>query len=74
MLETVIDILEDFTDVSKSEINRESKLVADLGLCSIDVMNLAVEFENIFNFEIPEEDIREFGTVGDLIDYIESHK
>ena len=71
MLEKVIDILDEFVAINRNMVTENSKLVADLGLSSLDVINVVVEFEDQFEIEIPEERIREFVTVGDIVDYLE---
>lgn len=73
MFEKVIEILEGFTEVEKEKMNKDSKLVADLGLNSLDVVNIVVEFEDEFDIEIPDEDIREFQTIQNILDYLETN-
>lgn len=73
MFEKIIEILEGFTEVEKEKMNKDSKLVADLGLNSLDVVNIVVEFEDEFDIEIPDEDIREFQTIQNILDYLETN-
>lgn len=73
MFEKIIEILEGFTEVEKEKMNKDSKLVADLGLNSLDVVNIVVEFEDEFDVEIPDEDIREFQTIQNILDYLETN-
>jgi acyl carrier protein len=72
MLEKVIEILLDFTEVEKEIITEKSKLIADLGLNSLDVINIVVTFEEEFNIEIPNQSIKNFVTVGDIVEYLET--
>jgi acyl carrier protein len=72
MLEKVIEILSDFTEVEKEKITEKSKLIADLGLNSLDVINIVVTFEEEFNIEIPNQSIKNFVTVGDIVEYLET--
>lgn len=73
MLERVIDILADFTTLEKNKITKDSELVTDLGLNSLDVINVVVEFEDIFDIEIPDQIIKELVTVGDVAEYLEKN-
>lgn len=73
MFEKITEILEGFTEVEKEKMNKDSKLVADLGLNSLDVVNIVVEFEDEFDIEIPDEDIREFQTIQNILDYLETN-
>ena len=73
MLERVIDILADFTTLEKDKITKDSELVTDLGLNSLDVINVVVEFEDRFDIEIPDQIIKELVTVGDVAEYLEKN-
>lgn len=73
MFNRVIRILEAFTEVEIEKMNKDSKLVADLGLNSFDVVNIVVEFEDEFGIEIPDEDIKEFQTIQNVLDYLQTH-
>lgn len=74
MLEKVIEILSEYTEISKDNINMESGLVNDLGLSSLDVINVVVAFEDEFEIEIPDQIIKELVTVGDVVKYLETVK
>lgn len=73
MLERVIDILAEFTLLEKDTISEQANLVADLGLNSLDVINLVVAFEEEFDIEIPDQKIKDLVVVGDIVKYLETH-
>lgn len=73
MLERVIDILSEFTLLEKEKIAKNSGLVNDLGLNSLDVINVVVAFEEEFDIEIPDSKIKELVTVGDIEEYLEKY-
>lgn len=73
MLEKVIDILSGFTMLDKEKITKDSSLVNDLGLNSLDVINVVVAFEEEFNIEIPDSNIKKLITVGDIEEYLATH-
>lgn len=73
MLEKVKEILKDYTETPPSEITLTSNLVKDLDLNSLDVVNIVVAFEDEFEIEIPDREIRHLTTVGDIIKYLEEH-
>ena len=73
MIEKVIDILADFTTLEKNMITEKSSLVTDLGLSSLDVINVVVAFEDEFDIEIPDQKIKELVTVGDIVEYLEKN-
>ena len=71
MLDQIKAILKDYVEVPEDKIIPEANLVGDLGLNSLDVMNLVMEFEDAFGIEIPDEDIGRFMTVQDVVEYVE---
>ncbi len=73
MIEKVIDILVDFTTLEKNMTTEKSSLVTDLGLSSLDVINVVVAFEDEFDIEIPDQKIKELVTVGDIVEYLEKN-
>lgn len=73
MLERVIDILAEFTLLEKEKITKDSGLVNDLGLNSLDVINVVVAFEEEFGIEIPDSKIKELVTVGNIVEYLERY-
>lgn len=67
MFEKVKEILSKFTD---ADITESSSLEADLGLSSFDVVEIVCEFEDAFDIEIPDRDIRKLVNVGDILEYL----
>lgn len=44
----------------------------DLSADSLDSIELAMELENTFGIEIPDEDMKGMATVGDVVEYVAS--
>lgn len=55
------------------KITEESSLVDELGLDSLEAMELMMEVENEFDVTIPESEIGNFSKVKDFIDYLEQN-
>jgi len=72
--ERVIEIISDQMGVSKDSVTKETSFVNDLGADSLDTVELVMELEEEFDITIPDEDAEKIQTVGQAIDYIESHK
>lgn len=53
-----------------SQIQKESRLIEDLMLDSLDILDLVFKLEEDFNIEIPETELR-FVTVQDVIAYVQ---
>ena len=64
-------ILVDRLGVVESKITENSSFIDDLGLDSLDIVELIMLFEEEFNIEIPDEDMEKIKTVGDLIKYLD---
>ncbi len=71
MLEKLKTIIEDYSSKTDVEITENTVLIADLGLNSLDLVNLACVVEDEFDIEIPDRAIKDFKTVGDVIAFIE---
>ncbi len=70
MLEKVRDILSKYTKTGRDYITESAVLTADLGLSSFDVVSIVTEFEDEFDIEIPDRDIRKMVTVSDILAYL----
>ena len=52
-------------------MNEDSEVIDDLGADSLDIVDLVMTLEEEFDTEIPDEDIENLKTVGDIVKYIE---
>lgn len=67
MLEKLTQIIRDYTGNQSIELTEKTMLSGDLGLSSLDLVNLAAEIEDEFDIEIPDRAIKNIKTVGDII-------
>ena len=58
-------------NVSEETVTLESDFVKDLGADSLDVAELVMLFENEFSIEIPDSEMENMKTVGDVVNYLE---
>ena len=49
----------------------EAAIADDLGADSLDVVDLVMSLEEEFNIEIPDEEVENIKTVGDIVKFIE---
>lgn len=70
MLDRIKDILVEYTGVARDEIGMETGFVEDLGLSSLDVVDLVVTFEEEFEVVIPERKLLEIITVADVVELL----
>ena len=72
ILEKVKKILVDQLDVDEGAISPESSIIDDLGADSLDIVDMVMSLEEEFDVEIPDEEIENMKTVGDIIKFIEA--
>ena len=58
--------------ISPDDINNDSDITEELGADSLDVVELIITFEDLYNIEIPDEDAVELRTVQKIINYLET--
>ena len=73
IFEKVAAILAEQLDAETEAITMDTNLVDDLGADSLDVVDLVMTLEDEFDMEIPDEDITDVRTVGDIVKYLEEH-
>ncbi len=61
-------------EVSEDKLKPEASFIDDLKADSLAVVELVLALEQEFKLEIPEEDTERIKTVGDAINYINTHK
>ncbi len=73
VLEKVKAILAEQFDVEEDTITMDTSVAEDLGADSLDVVDLLMSIEDEFEIEIPDTEIENMKTVGDLVKYIEAN-
>ncbi|HIE14775.1 TPA: acyl carrier protein [Candidatus Bathyarchaeota archaeon] len=56
-------------DIEK--IKPDTRFKEDLNIDSLDALELIMELESFFGFEIPDEDAEKLFTILDIVDYLE---
>lgn len=73
MLERMRNIICEFVDMDPESITMDTNIRTDLGLNSLELVNLAVEIEEEFDVEIPDREAMGLETVADAIRIIEEY-
>lgn len=70
--ETILNrVIELFSTMSDAEeITADSEVIEDLGISSMDVLFLIASLEEEFKIKVPEKQLRQIVTVGDVADII----
>ncbi|RVZ86288.1 acyl carrier protein [Helicobacter pylori] len=58
-------------NIEASQVTPEAKFVKDLGVDSLDIVELIMALEERFGIEIPDEQAEKIVNVGDVMRYIE---
>ena len=74
VFEKIKEALITHAGVEADKITMDANFVEDLGIDSLDLVDLVMELEDEFEIEFPEDKIDDFKTVGDVINYIEENK
>lgn len=59
-------------DVDEDKVTAEASITEDLGADSLDVVDLVMSIEESFDLEIPDEEVENIKTVGDIVKFIET--
>lgn len=73
MFEKIKEIIADKLSVDADEINLESSFIDDLNADSLDIVELIMALEDELDMEIPDEDVENFKTVGDVVNYVKAN-
>lgn len=68
----IADQMGDQLEGSSKDIQDDASFVEDLGLDSVDILELFAALEEHYKIEISDEDKDKIKTVGDVIKHIES--
>lgn len=72
VFDKIKDIIVEQLDVEEDAVTMESSITDDLGADSLDVVDLVMSIEESFDVEIPDEEVENIKTVGDIVKYIEN--
>ncbi|MBR2983948.1 MAG: acyl carrier protein [Clostridia bacterium] len=72
MFEKVKEIILEVLNIPTDKITLETNLKDDLKVDSVDLLELIVEFEDVFGVEVSNDDVKGIVTVGDIVAYLEA--
>ena len=74
VFEKIRKILCEQLDLEEDDVTLESNIAEDLGGDSMDVVDLIMSIEDEFAIEVPDDQVENIKTVGDIVNYIENVK
>lgn len=73
VFEKVKKILIDQLDADEDAVVAEASIMEDLGADSLDIADIIMSVEEEFDIEVPDEQLANIKTVGDMVKYIEEN-
>lgn len=69
----VIHVVQNFAKVDSTKVNRNAHFINDLGLDSLDEVELLMQIEDEFAIEMPDSEVEKIHSVDDAIKYLAAH-
>ena len=73
VFDQVKESLADILSCDADQIELDTDLVRDLGVDSIDTVELIMAVEDTYDIKISDKDAEDLKTVGDVVEFIEDH-
>ena len=73
VFERIREIICDQLDLEEDKVTMDSDIMEDFEADSLDVVDLGMSIEDEFGLEVPDDQIENFRTVGDVVRYIEEN-
>ena len=74
MFETVRSMIAKQLKLDENTISMDSRLIDDLHADSANIMVMIMDLEDQFGIVVEDDQIMKMKTVGDVVNYIESHQ
>ena len=74
MLDRIIDIIREQLNIDDVEITEDTSFKDDLGVDSLDLLELVMAFEEEYSIELDPEELEGIQTVGDVMEFIKKYK
>lgn len=73
VFERIRAMLAEQLDIEEDKITMESDILEDFEADSLDIVDMVMTLEDEFGIEIPDEEIENLHTVGDVVRYVEEN-
>ena len=72
--EKIRALLAEQLDIEPDRITMDSDILADFEADSLDMVDMVMTLEDEFGIEVPDDAIEHLHTVGDIVQFVDSHK
>lgn len=69
----ILTVIKNFDQVDASKVKPETKFAEDLGLDSLDIVEIVMAIEDEFAIEIPDQEADRITSIAQAIEYISTH-
>ena len=73
VFERIREMLAEQLEIEPEKITMESDILEDFEADSLDVVDMFMSLEDEFGIEIPDEQVENLRTVGDVVRYVEEN-
>lgn len=73
MLEKIVNIIREQLNLDDVEITEDTSFKDDLGVDSLDLLELVMAFEEEYDIELNPEELEDIKTVGDVMEYVKKY-
>lgn len=67
----IVKIIEEISDIPADEIERDSSLIEDLDLSSMELMAIVGKIEKEFSVKLKEDQIMSINTIDDILNVLD---
>jgi NADH dehydrogenase (ubiquinone) 1 alpha/beta subcomplex 1 len=71
--ERILAVIKNFDKIDPAKVQPTSKFGDDLGLDSLDAVEVVMAIEDEFAIEIPDAEADRIGSVQDAVEYVSAH-
>lgn len=73
VFERIRELLAEQLEIEEDKITMDSDILDDFEADSLDVVDMIMTLEDEFSVEIPDEEVENLRTVGDVVRYVEEN-
>ena len=70
LVERIRGLVSDQLGLSPSEVTPDASILDDLGADSLDIVEMVMAIEEVFDIEVPDEDAEAMRTIWDVENYV----
>jgi NADH dehydrogenase (ubiquinone) 1 alpha/beta subcomplex 1, acyl-carrier protein len=71
--ERILTVVKNFDQVDPTKVSPATKFQEDLGLDSLDIVEVVMAIEDEFAIEIPDQEADKITSIADAVEYISTH-